>query len=109
MHPDTILHRGRIHTADARASVVGALAIRDGTIVATGSSAAMLALAGPATRKVDLGGRAAVPGFVDGHPHMDDAGMRLLLPSFDRPKSIADVLETVRREVAARKPGEWVE
>lgn len=108
MHPDTILHRGRIHTADARASVVEALAIRDGTIVATGGSAAMLALAGPATRKVDLGGRAAVPGFVDGHPHMDDAGMRLILPSFDRPKSIADVLETVRREVAARKPGEWV-
>ncbi|HEX4928642.1 MAG TPA: amidohydrolase [Burkholderiales bacterium] len=108
MHPDTILHRGRIYTADARASVVEALAIRDGAIVATGTSPAMLAMAGPGTRKVDLEGRAAVPGFIDGHPHMDDAGMRLVLPSFDSPKCIADVLETVRHEVAKRKPGEWV-
>jgi predicted amidohydrolase YtcJ len=108
MHPDTILHRGTIYTADARGTVIEAVAIRNGNIVATGTSAAMLALAGAGTRKVDLGGRAVVPGFVDGHPHMDDAGLRLILPSFDNPKSIADVLETVRREVAKRKPGEWI-
>ena len=28
-------------------------------------------------------GRAAVPGFVDGHPHMDGVGLRFLKPSFD--------------------------
>lgn len=108
MRPDTVIHRGRIYTVDARDNVVEAVAIHNGEIVATGSSAQMLAMAGAGTRKVDLGGKAVLPGFVDGHPHMDDAGLRLILPSFNNPKAIADVVETVRREVAKRKPGEWV-
>ena len=55
---DQILHNGRIYTVDARDSVVEALAIRNGEILATGTSQDMLALAGPATRKVDLAGYA---------------------------------------------------
>ncbi len=105
---DTVLHRGKIYTVDAKDSVVEALAVRNGEIVATGTSSDMLALAGPSTKKVDLGGKAVVPGFLDGHPHMDDAGLRLVLPSFGKPKSIADVQAAVRREVAKRKPGEWI-
>lgn len=107
-HADTILHRGTIYTVDAHDSVVEALAIRNGEIIATGESDDVLTLAGPDTRKVDLGGKAVVPGFVDGHPHMDDVGLRLILPSFGTPRSIDDVLEVVRREVAKRKPGEWI-
>ena len=106
--PDLVLHRGRVYTVDAHDSVVEALAIRNGEILASGTSEAMLALAGPATRKVDLAGRAVLPGFVDGHPHMDDVGLGMVLPSFNNPKSIDEVLEVVRREVAKRKPGEWI-
>lgn len=108
MHADSVLHRGRIYTVDGKDSVVEAVAIRGREILATGSSEDMLALAGPSTRRVDLGGRAVVPGFVDGHPHMDDAGLRLVIPSFGTPKSIDDVLEVVRAQVARRKPGEWI-
>lgn len=107
-HPDLILHRGKIYTVDAQDSVQEALAIHDGQIFATGSSQEILALAGPETRKVDLHGRAVVPGFVDGHPHMDGVGIRYLKPSFDGVKSIDDVLAIVRQEVAQRKPGEWI-
>lgn len=105
---DLVLHRGRIYTVDTQDNVVEALAIRDGQILATGTSEAMLALAGPATRKIDLAGRAVLPGFVDGHPHMDDVGLGMVLPSFNNPKSVDEVLDTVRREVAKRKPGEWI-
>lgn len=105
---DQILHNGRIYTVDARDSVVEALAIRNGEIQATGTSQDMLALAGPATRKIDLAGRAVLPGSVDGHPHMDDVGLGMVLPSFNNPKSIDEVLDVVRREVARRKPGEWI-
>ena len=75
-----------------RDSVAEAVAIRGDQIIAVGSSSDMLALAGPGTRKIDLGGRAAVPGFVDGHPHMDGTGLRFMKPSFDGAKSIDDVL-----------------
>ncbi|WP_374632416.1 amidohydrolase [Ferrovibrio sp.] len=108
MAADLIVHNARFYTVDAKDSVAEAMAISDGRILATGSSADMLTLAGPGTRKVDVGGKAVIPGFVDGHPHMDFVGLRAALPSFNTPKSIDDVLEVVRAAVAKRKPGEWV-
>src|SRR4029079_6696557 len=45
--PDTVLLNGKIVTVDARSSVREALAIRDGYIVALGTSAEMRKLAGP--------------------------------------------------------------
>ncbi len=105
---DLLLHGGRIYTVDQRDSVVEAMIIRDGEILATGSSSELLALAGSAARKIDLDGRAVVPGFVDAHPHMDDVGLGMVLPSFNNPKSIDEVLEIIRAEVAKRKPGEWI-
>jgi predicted amidohydrolase YtcJ len=106
--PDTVLHRGRVYTVDSDDRVVEAVAILKDEIVATGTSAEMLALAGPSTRRIDLGGRAVVPGFVDGHPHMDGVGLRFLKPSFDGVESIDDVLAVIVREVGRRRPGEWI-
>ncbi len=105
---DTVLHGGRVYTVDAVDKIVEALAIKNGRIVATGDSASMLDLAGAGTRKVDLGGRAVVPGFVDSHPHMDGLGLRLYKPAFDDPKSIDEILNVIKAEVAKRKPGEWI-
>jgi predicted amidohydrolase YtcJ len=106
--PDLVLHNARIYTVDAADSVAEALTIRDREIVAVGRSRDMLELCDRKTRVVDLGGRTVVPGFVDAHPHLDDVGLRIVLPSFDNPKSIDEVLKTVKAEVAKRKPGEWI-
>ena len=106
--PDLVLHGGRIYTVDVQDRVVEAIAVRNGEILATGTADDMLSLAGSETRKVDLEGRAVVPGFIDAHPHMDDVGLGMVLPSFDHPTSIDEVLDAVRREVAVRKPGEWI-
>jgi hypothetical protein len=105
---DLILHRGRIYTVDARDSVAEAVAIAGGRIAAAGGNDEIRALAGRGTRQVDLGGCAVVPGFVDGHPHMDGVGLGLLKPSFAGIRSIEDVLGVIRREVERRKPGEWI-
>ncbi len=66
---DTVLVNGKIVTVDAKESVVEALAVRDGRIVATGASAAIRKLAGPSTRTIDLQGRTVVPGLIDSHLH----------------------------------------
>src|SRR5262249_37033058 len=72
---DTILLNGKIITLDARSSVVQALAIRDGRIVAVGTNDDIKKLAGSSTRTVDVGGRTVVPGLIDSHIHALRAGL----------------------------------
>jgi predicted amidohydrolase YtcJ len=67
--PDLVLVGGRIFTADSSRPWAEALAIHGERIVAVGTTRAILALAGPATRRVELGGRVVVPGFNDAHNH----------------------------------------
>ena len=106
--PDTVLLNGRIVTVDAQFTIVEAVAIKDGRFVGLGDSAEMAALAGAATEIRDLEGRTVVPGFIDGHAHMDREGLKFIHPSLDGARSIDEVLQRIEREVAGKAPGEWV-
>jgi predicted amidohydrolase YtcJ len=106
--PDLILHGGRIYTVGPGDGTAEAVAIRDGRFAAVGTASEVLALAGPRTRRVSLEGRAVVPGFVDGHPHMDLVGFGLIRPSFEKVRSIDEMLAVLAAEVRRRRPGEWI-
>jgi predicted amidohydrolase YtcJ len=67
---DTIYLNGSILTmAGEEPTYVGALAVKNGTIVFTGSKDQALAMKGDSTKVVDLAGKAMLPGFLDGHSH----------------------------------------
>lgn len=66
--PDLLLLNGRISTMSALGEVE-ALAVKDGRIVSSGTSASLGALAGPSTRVVDLRRRRVIPGLIDAHCH----------------------------------------
>src|ERR1043165_8092777 len=70
---DTVLLNGKIVTFGA--APAEALAVRGDRIVAVGRSADIRALAGPATRVIDLGGRAVIPRLIDSHYHSIRAGL----------------------------------
>jgi predicted amidohydrolase YtcJ len=105
---DLLLHHATIHTVDAADSVAEAVAIAGGRILAVGRLADVERHCGASTRRIDLGGRTVVPGFVDAHPHMDMVGLRLTKPEFRNPRSIRDIQAVIRQEAARRKPGEWI-
>src|ERR1700686_4240277 len=67
--PDTIMVNGKVVTVDDQSSIRQAIAIRDGRIVALGSTADVQKLAGPTTRTIDLQGRTVIPGLIDSHIH----------------------------------------
>jgi predicted amidohydrolase YtcJ len=67
--PDLVLYNGKISTVDEDGSTVSAVAIRDGTIVATGRNGRVRALAKRSTEVVNLRGRRVLPGLIDGHLH----------------------------------------
>jgi predicted amidohydrolase YtcJ len=74
---DLVLHGGRVWTGEAAQPWAEAVAIRDGMLVAVGSSKEALALAGPGTRVVDLADAFAMPGLRDNHAHVLDVAAAL--------------------------------
>ncbi len=75
--PDTILHHARVFTADPDRPVAEAFALLGERIVAVGTSAEILKLAGSATRVVDLGGAFVSPGLGDSHIHFMSGSLTL--------------------------------
>src|SRR5215470_17415688 len=72
---DTILVNGKIITLDDTSSIVQAVAIRDGKVLAIGANADIRQRADARTTIVDLGGRTVVPGLMDSHIHALRAGL----------------------------------
>jgi len=107
-HADLILVNGKIATLDPHGRVVRALAVRGDRIAALGADGEIARLAGPDTRRVDLRGRLAVPGLLDGHAHMDREGLKLRWPSLAGARSIGDILDIVADLVRRAAPGEWI-
>ena len=106
---DTVLLHGRIITADAKDSVVQALAISGGKITAVGSDAAIAKLVGPKTKVIDLKGRAATPGLIDTHAHILSTGLgELNQIALAGAKSVEDMVAAVKARVATTAKGEWV-
>ena len=67
---DIIFVGDNIVTVDEAITDAEAVAVRGEDIIAVGSKTDVLALRGDATRVVELGDRALVPGFIDAHGHM---------------------------------------
>ena len=105
---DLILANGKIITVDSASTVAQAIAIAGDRILAVGSDATMAALSGPATRVVDLKGKAVIPGITDGHAHMDREALRNVFPALGRVRSVRDIQDRIAELARAKQPGEWI-
>ncbi|MEX2570057.1 MAG: amidohydrolase [Gemmatimonadota bacterium] len=114
--PDVIYHEGKVVTVNESFDIAEALAIRDGRIVAVGTSGDVRALASESTRLVNLEGRTVLPGFGDNHIHL---GAELqewegtLISAVDDWIRGADDMqelgEALRRRAAQVPEGEWIQ
>src|SRR6202163_4650621 len=105
-----VLFNGRILTVDPHDTIVQALAIRDGKIVAVGTDRDILRLAGAATKRIDLRGRTATPGLIDSHAHIADGGVgELYHVHLSDVSTVVEAVGRVRAALAALKPGAWLQ
>jgi predicted amidohydrolase YtcJ len=107
--PDLILTNGKIISVDSRDTISQAVAVRGGKIAAIGTSAAIQKLAGPATKVIDLRGKAVTPGLIDSHCHFNSTS-QLYEVQLDGPEvtRIADAVALIKARVAKASPGEWI-
>lgn len=106
--PDLVLFNAKVHTVDDAQPSAEAVAIRGDRIVAVGSNASVRALAGSATRSIDLRGQMVLPGFNDAHTHFANAidwYFQVMLMHVD---DQAAMLEGLRKAVARVPRGLWI-
>jgi predicted amidohydrolase YtcJ len=107
--PDLILSNGKIITVDDQFSIAQAVAVRGDRIAAVGTSQQIDRLAGPKTRRIDLQGKAVVPGLIDNHAHFQEEGAYWTLElRLDGVESRKVALDMIRARAKARGPGAWI-
>jgi predicted amidohydrolase YtcJ len=106
--PDLILHNANIFTVNSREPRAQAVAIASGRFLAVGSDADVLNLAGAGTRKLDLGGKTVLPGFIDAHSHPAEAGLSHLRMVDCDLRSISAIQAALRERAGKTPAGEWV-
>jgi predicted amidohydrolase YtcJ len=105
---DLVLRGGTIVTVDGQRPRAEALASRGERIVALGSDADVKPLIGPRSRIIDLAGRLAIPGFIEGHGHLTSLGEARLSLDLTDARAWEDVVERVAERAQKTAPGEWI-
>lgn len=106
--PDVVYHNGKIVTLDERSSVVEAIAVQGGRIVAVGRNADIRTLANRGTELVDLEGRTVVPGLYDNHVHLR-VGSDPNVHDWTHVASAEELYAVLREAVAKTPQGEWIQ
>ncbi|MDQ1078513.1 amidohydrolase [Pseudoroseomonas cervicalis] len=87
-----------------------AVAIKDGRVLAVGSRDEVAAQAGPATRRIALGERVAIPAFNEAHMHLLPYGLGLSQVNLraEEVRSLDEVLRRIAAAAATTPKGEWI-
>src|SRR3990172_4333342 len=94
---DWVLRNGAIYTLDSKERRAQSLAVGGGTILYVGDDAGVEAFVGPESRVSELGGKMALPGFIDSHSHPSGALIQAVPVSLYDLRSLEQYLEAVRR------------
>ena len=106
--PDTILINGKVFTANPMQPWTQAIAIRGDRVVGTADTATIVAMAGPSTRTIDVGGRTIIPGLNDAHTHVS------ITPPVDRLSlpfnpTIDQIADAIRAQIKTTPAGRLIE
>jgi predicted amidohydrolase YtcJ len=107
--PDTVLINGKIVTVDPSRTAREALAIRDGRIVALGTSAEIRKLAGAKSKVIDLQGHTVIPGLIDSHMHAIRAALSFSTEvNWIGATSLSEAVGRIHEASQTMKPGAWL-
>ena len=105
---DKILFNGRLITMEEEA-LAQAIAIRGDRILYVGSTEEAMKFAHNDTQLIDLGGRAAAPGFIESHTHSAGSGASLFLVLDMRQVcSLEEMISLIREKAKNTPKGQWI-
>jgi len=109
---DLFLRNGHVVTMDGARTVVTAMAVREGKILALGDDEALAGCVTSRTRVLDLHGRTVLPGLIDVHTHVMQWAKAILRGEIDAGHnavhSIAEITKAVANRAAIVPHGQWI-
>jgi predicted amidohydrolase YtcJ len=106
---DRILVNGKIWTGDSGRPEVEAVAFLDDKVVALGTTAEIRRTAASSAEVIDLGGRRALPGFIDSHVHFTNGGFSLLAVQLRDAASKEEFAARLGAKARELPKGEWIQ
>ena len=105
---DLVLMNGKIVTVDDAKPEVQALAVSGDRVIAVGSNEEIKPYITQETEVIDLEGKLAIPGFIDGHGHFTGLGRSKMVLNFMEVKDWDEVVAMTKEAVKKAKSGEWI-
>jgi predicted amidohydrolase YtcJ len=105
---DMVLRGGTIATVDPAFGTVEAVAVTGYQISAVGTDEEVARYIGPDTRVIELEGRMAMPGFIEGHGHYMSLGRSKQILDLATAKNWEEIVEMVAAAVEKAEPGDWI-
>lgn len=99
---------GTILTMNEAQPRAEALLVRGERVAAVGPLADVAPLAAPGAVRVDLGGRALLPGFHDAHVHLTQHGLDLERLKLVHTQTLEEALSLVAARTQGAEPGAWI-
>lgn len=106
---DVVLTNGKVVTVDDALPEAQAIAIRGDRIIAVGTNEEITALVGELTSTIDLAGRLALPGFIEGHGHYTSLGRSKTILDLTQVESWDEIVVMVADAVQSASPDQWIE
>jgi predicted amidohydrolase YtcJ len=105
---DLVLRGGVVVTVDDTLPEAEAIAVDGYEIVAVGSDGEIDAYVGPDTEVIDLEGRLAIPGFIEGHGHYMSVGWAKTILDLTEAATWDEIVELVGEAARQAEPGDWI-
>ncbi|WP_296700544.1 amidohydrolase [Algoriphagus sp.] len=105
---DLVFTNGIVYTVDDSNPKAEAVAVKDGLILAVGSSEEIGQYISDETQVVDLLGMTMTPGLIESHAHLMGIGYNKLELDLMYVKTYDELVEKVAEAVEKANPGDWI-
>jgi predicted amidohydrolase YtcJ len=105
---ELVLTNGRVVTMDPNLPEAQAVAISGDRIVAVGTAAEIQRYVGSGTEVIDLAGRLAIPGFIEGHGHFMGLGRAKTILDLTTARNWDEIVAMVGEAARSAQPGSWI-
>lgn len=105
---DLVLRGGKVATVDPALGNVEAIAVNGYQVTAVGNNQEISAYIGPETEVIELNGRFAMPGFIEGHGHLFSLGESKLILDLNDVSGWDEIVSMVAVAADKARPGEWI-